>query len=106
MLCEVRLLNTNISGFQLSYCDFLTIFLSVGQMVEFTNTVAGEPIEYRGAEQSTLALSRGNKGFFAMGNLNREFETGLPDGEYCDIISECQQKIQVMRRVVRMGGGP
>ena len=66
-----------------------------GQMVEFTNAVAGEPIEYRVAEQSTLALSRGSKGFFAMGNLDRDFETGLPDGEYCDIISECQQKIQV-----------
>ena len=66
-------------------------------MVEFTNAVAGEPIEYRVAEQSTLALSRGSKGFFAMGNLNRDFETGLPDGEYCDIISECQQKIQVYR---------
>ena len=65
-------------------------------MVEFTNAVAGEPIEYRVAEQSTLALSRGSKGFFAMGNLNRDFETGLPDGEYCDIISECQQKIQVI----------
>ena len=64
-------------------------------MVEFTNAVAGEPIEYRVAEQSTLALSRGSKGFFAMGNLNQDFETGLPDGEYCDIISECQQKIQV-----------
>ena len=64
-------------------------------MVEFTNAVADEPIEYLVAEQSTLALSRGSKGFFAMGNLDRDFETGLPDGEYCDIISECQQKIQV-----------
>ena len=67
-------------------------------MAEFANVVEGEPIEYRVAEQSTLALSRGNKGFFAMGNLNRDFETGLPDGEYCDIISECQQKIQVSSR--------
>ena len=24
---------------------------------------------------------RGNKGFFAMGNVNQEFTTGLPDGE-------------------------
>ena len=30
-----------------------------------------------------------------MGDLDREFDTGLPDGEYCDIISECQQKITV-----------
>ncbi len=29
-------------------------------------------------------MFRGNKGFFAMGNVNQEFTTGLPDGE--DII--------------------
>ena len=64
-------------------------------MVEFTNAVFGEPVEFKVAEHNTLALSRGSKGFFAMGDLSREFETGLPDGEYCDIISECQKKIQV-----------
>ena len=64
-------------------------------MVEFTNAVYGQPVNYVVSEGQTLALSRGNKGFFAMGNLNREFDTGLPDGEYCDIISECQQKITV-----------
>jgi hypothetical protein len=26
-------------------------------------------------------IFRGNKGFFAMGNVNQEFTTGLPDGE-------------------------
>ena len=70
-------------------------FLFLGQMVEFTNTVYGEPVNYVVSEGGTLGLSRGNKGFFAMGDLNREFDTGLPDGEYCDIISECQQKITV-----------
>ncbi len=30
----------------------------------------------------SLAIGfRGNKGFFAMGNVNQEFTTGLPDGE-------------------------
>ena len=70
-------------------------FLFPGQMVEFANTVYGEPVNYVVSEGGTLGLSRGNKGFFAMGDLNREFDTGLPDGEYCDIISECQQKITV-----------
>ena len=70
-------------------------FFFAGQMVEFTNAVFGEPVEFKVAEHNTLALSRGSKGFFAMGDLSREFETGLPDGEYCDIISECQKKIQV-----------
>ena len=66
-----------------------------GQMVEFANIVYGEPVEFKVAEHSTLALSRGKKGFFAMGDLSREFETGLPDGSYCDIISECKQKVDV-----------
>ena len=31
-----------------------------------------------------------------MGNLNNvNFYTGLPDGDYCDIIHECQQKITI-----------
>lgn len=66
-------------------------------MVEFTNAVYGEPIDFKVAEYRTLGLSRGTKGFFAMGDLSREFETGLPDGEYCDIISECKQKILVRK---------
>lgn len=65
-------------------------------MAEFTNIVAGTSSNFIVTEGSTLAMSRGNKGFFAMGDLNREFETGLPDGVYCDIISECQQKITVI----------
>ena len=64
-------------------------------MAEFANTVYGEPVNYVVTEDRTLGMSRGNKGFFAMGDLNREFDTGLPDGDYCDIISECQQKITV-----------
>ena len=64
-------------------------------MAEFTNTVAGEPSIFKVADYHTLGMARGNKGFFAMGDLDREFDTGLPDGEYCDIISECQQKITV-----------
>ena len=42
-----------------------------------------------------INIFRGNKGFVAMGDLNKEYYTGLPDGEYCDIIQDCQQKIQV-----------
>ena len=42
-----------------------------------------------------LGFARGNIAFVAMGNLGREFNTGLPDGEYCDIISDCRQKIEI-----------
>jgi alpha-amylase len=64
-------------------------------MVEFANAVFGEAVDWKAAEHHTLAFSRGNNGFFAMGDLGQEYETGLPDGEYCDIISECKQKITV-----------
>lgn len=64
-------------------------------MIEFANAVDGTPVENWVGESSTVAFSRGNVGFFAMGNLGREFTTGLPDGDYCDLISECQQTIKV-----------
>lgn len=64
--------------------------------MEFTNAVYGQPVDYKVTEGRTLAMSRGNVGFFAMGDLDRDFDTGMPDGDYCDIISECQQKITVI----------
>ena len=64
-------------------------------MAEFANAFAGQAINYATAEYLTLAVSRGDKGFFAMGDLDRDFDMGLSDGEYCDIISKCQQKITV-----------
>ena len=36
-----------------------------------------------------------NRGFFAMGKVDGDFDTGLPDGDYCDIVSECQQTITI-----------
>ena len=42
-----------------------------------------------------LAFSRGDRGFFAMGNVDGDFDTGLADGDYCDLISECQQTVTV-----------
>ena len=30
-----------------------------------------------------------------MGQVDGELETGLPDGEYCDLVSECRQTITV-----------
>lgn len=65
-------------------------------MAKFANVVAGTGMENFQNKGDSMGFSRGNKGFFAMGDLNNvEFFTGLPDGEYCDIIHDCQQKIQV-----------
>merc|ERR1712123_91200 len=68
---------------------------SIGNMVQFTNAVAGTGVENWVSGSDMVAFSRGNKGFYAMGNVNGPFATGLPDGEYCDIISECQQMITI-----------
>lgn len=37
------------------------------------------------------------QGFFAMGKggFDKTFDTGLPAGEYCDLVSNCAQKITV-----------
>ena len=63
---------------------------------QFANAVAGTGLENWQVKEGSLGFSRGNKGFFAMGDLNNvEFYTGLPDGEYCDIIHDCKQTIRV-----------
>jgi len=65
-------------------------------MAKFANVVAGTGIENWQNFGGSLGFSRGNKGFFAMGDLNNvEFYTGLPDGDYCDIIHDCAQTIHV-----------
>ena len=64
-------------------------------MIQFTNAVYGTDVGNWVGGSDMLAFSRGNKGFFAMGNIDGDFDTGLPDGEYCDIISECQQMITI-----------
>ena len=49
-------------------------------MVQFTNAVAGTGVENWVAGSDMIAFSRGNKGFYGAGNVNGEFDTGLPDG--------------------------
>ena len=64
--------------------------------LQFANRVTGNKLENWQVKEGSLGFSRGNVGFFAMGDLNNvEFYTGLPDGEYCDLIHDCQQTIRV-----------
>ena len=58
--------------------------------------MAGTSVENWDAGKYYVGFSRGNVAFMAMGELDRDFYTGLPDGEYCDIIHKCEQKIQVL----------
>ena len=70
---------------------------SIMNMVKFANAVSGTYLENWQNYGDSLGFSRGSKGFFAMGELNNvEFYTGLPDGEYCDIIHDCKQTIHVI----------
>ena len=73
----------------------ISFHLDIGNMIQFTNAVYGTDVGNWVGGSDMLAFSRGNKGFFAMGNVNGDFDTGLPDGEYCDIISECDQMITI-----------
>ena len=69
---------------------------SIMNMVKFANFAAGEPIENWQENGNTLGFSRGSKAFFAMGDLvNTGFNTGMPDGTYCDIIHDCEQTVTV-----------
>ena len=64
-------------------------------MVQFANVAVGEPVSNWQAGNYWLGFGRGNKAIVAMGDLDKDFQTGLPDGEYCDIIHDCEQKIQI-----------
>merc|ERR1711971_1303124 len=68
---------------------------SIMNMAQFANKVIGQPITNWDASGTTLGFARGNVGFLAVGDLGKDFNTGLPDGEYCDIIRDCSQKIQI-----------
>ncbi|KAH9519300.1 Alpha-amylase A type-1/2 [Bulinus truncatus] len=69
----------------------------IGNMAMFRNAVAGTSVDNFKYENGVLSFNRGNKGFFAMGvnSFSVSVNTGLPAGEYCDLISECAQKIRV-----------
>merc|ERR1712137_410245 len=68
---------------------------SIMNMAQFANKVIGQPVTNWDASGTTLGFARGNVGFLAVGDLGKDFNTGLPDGEYCDIIRDCSQKIQI-----------
>ena len=70
----------------------------VANMVAFRNAVAGTTKENYYNADNQIAFSRGQKGFFAMardGYMDIVLQTGLPAGEYCDLITECAKKVTV-----------
>ena len=70
----------------------------IANMVAFRNAVAGTNITQWRNENDEISFARGRTGFFAMakqGHMDRVLATGLPAGEYCDLISDCGKKITV-----------
>ncbi|XP_053610130.1 alpha-amylase 2-like isoform X2 [Plodia interpunctella] len=62
------------------------------QMVAFRNVVKNEPVQnWWDNGNNQIAYSRGNKGFIVFNlegtDFNQRLKTGLPEGEYCDVIS-------------------
>jgi hypothetical protein len=61
-------------------------------MVAFRNVVAGSPLtNFRSYGDQQISFSRGGKGFVTLvgdgSTLNQTINTGLPVGDYCDVIS-------------------
>ncbi len=69
---------------------------SIMNLAQFANACSGEMVDNWQIKGYALGFSRGSTGFIAMGNINNvEFYTGLPDGEYCDLVHECAQTVTV-----------
>jgi len=61
-------------------------------MVRFRNVVLGQPLnDWWDNDSNQIAFSRGDRGFIAINNdgypLSATIQTGLPPGDYCDVIS-------------------
>lgn len=70
----------------------------VANMVAFRNAVVGTSKENYYNQNNQIAFSRGHVGFFAMardGHMDLVLQTGLPAGEYCDLIAECAKTVIV-----------
>jgi len=71
---------------------------AIAKMVRFRNAVAGTDLGNYWNNGAAVALSRGNKGFFAMaksGSMSESLQTGLPAGSYCNIIDNCTTNVHV-----------
>ena len=64
----------------------------ISNMVQFHNTVISTEVKnWWDNDNNAIAFSRGDRGFIAINNegysITQEFTVGLPDGDYCDVIS-------------------
>ena len=75
---------------------------SIRGMIGFYNAVKGTKVtKWQDDESNNIAFSRGNKGFFAINNDDKQndvsYNTDLPDGEYCNVYASknCEKTVTV-----------
>ena len=71
---------------------------AISNMVVFRNAVVGTSKQEWYQEGDVVAFARGNKGFFVVaknGHMNATLHTGLPAGDYCNLITDCATQITV-----------
>ena len=76
-------------------------------MVTFAKAVSGEPTLDFWTQGNQAAWRRGDKGFVAISNhnfLDRTFYTGLPPGDYCNVIEGLPTETNCEGRVVEVDG--
>ncbi|CAF3818143.1 unnamed protein product [Rotaria sp. Silwood1] len=78
-------------------------------MVRFRNTAAFQPVQnWWDNGNNQIAFSRGNKAFIAINNddygLDQWLQTGLPQGQYCDVISGNLEQGRCTGKVITVQG--
>ena len=75
---------------------------SIRGMIGFYNAVKDTKVtKWQDDESNNIAFSRGNKGFFAINNDDKQnnvsYNTDLPDGEYCNVYASknCEKTVTV-----------
>ena len=85
-------------------------YSNIANMVAFHNSVKGtEVANWVTDGNNRIAFARGNKGFVAINNegssWSKSFQTGLPAGEYCDVLSGSKDDICSGNKVIVDGSG-
>ena len=78
---------------------------SIRGMIGFYNAVKDTKVtKWQDDESNNIAFSRGNKGFFAINNDDKQndvkYNTDLPDGEYCNVYAS-----KICDKTVTVSGG-
>ncbi|XP_066284507.1 alpha-amylase 1-like [Branchiostoma lanceolatum] len=81
----------------------------IRNMVQFRNVVSGQSLQnWWSNGNNQIAFSRGNKGFIVINNddwnMNEWLQTGMPSGDYCDVISGDKHSGHCTGATITVGG--